>query len=66
MQMVSTDRDHLHEEETICMKSQIPFSRKNKKNIISLLSAEFAHSMVSVNTTLCICWKIQGFQEHEQ
>ena len=26
-----------------------PISRKNQKNIISLLSAEFAHSMVSVN-----------------
>ena len=31
------------------MKCQILFSGKNKKNIISLLSAEFAHSMVSVN-----------------
>ena len=28
------------------MKCQIPVSMKNKKNIISLLSAEFAHSMV--------------------
>ena len=31
------------------MKCQILFSRKNMKNIISLLFAEFAHSMVSVN-----------------
>ena len=30
--------------ETICMKCQILFSRKNK-NIISLLSVEFAHSI---------------------
>ena len=27
-------------------KCQIPFSRKNKKNIISLASVEFANSMV--------------------
>ena len=38
------------EEETICMKCQILFSRENKKNIISLSSAESAHSVVSVNT----------------
>ena len=31
------------------MKCQILFSRKNKKNIICLSSAESAHSMVSVN-----------------
>ena len=31
------------------MKYQILFSRKNKKNIISLSSAEFAHNMVSDN-----------------
>ena len=30
------------------MKYQILFSRKNKKNIISLSSAESGHSMVSV------------------
>ena len=34
------------------MHCQILFSRKNKKNIISLLSAEFAHSMVSDNVLL--------------
>ena len=33
------------------MKCQILFSRKLKKNI-SLSSAEFAHSMVGVNTVL--------------
>ena len=33
----------------IYMKCQILFFRSNKKIIISLLSAEFAHSMVSVN-----------------
>ena len=35
--------------ETICMKCQIPFSRKSKKNITNLSSAESAHSMVSDN-----------------
>ena len=30
------------------MKCQILFSGKDKKNIINLLSANFAHSMVSV------------------
>ena len=33
------------------MKYQILFSGKNKKNIISLLSADSAHSMVSVKRT---------------
>ena len=33
------------------MKCQILFSRKTKKNIISLFSAEFAHSMVNVKGT---------------
>ena len=31
------------------MKCQILFSRKNKKNTISLSSAEFDHSRVSVD-----------------
>ena len=31
------------------MKCQILFSRKNKKNFISLWSAEYAHSMISDN-----------------
>ena len=31
------------------MKCQILFSRKNKKNITNLSSAESAHSLVSVN-----------------
>ena len=44
--------------ETICMKCQILFSRKNKKSIISLLSAEFAHSVVSV--------KVDPFSEGRQ
>ena len=40
----------LSPKETICMKCQILFRRKKKKkNSISLLFAEFAHSMVSVN-----------------
>ena len=33
--------------EIICMKCQILFSEKNKKNIISLSSAEFAQRMVN-------------------
>ena len=33
---------------TICMKCQSLFSGKNKKNIINLLSAEFANSMVKI------------------
>ena len=32
------------------MNCQIQFSRKYKKNIISLSSAEFGHSMASVRT----------------
>ena len=35
--------------ETVCLKSQILFSRKNRKNI-SLSSAEFAHSLVNGET----------------
>ena len=35
--------------ETICMKCQILFSRKNKKTIINLLSAELAQRVVKVN-----------------
>ena len=35
--------------ETICMKCQILFSGKNKKNVMNLLFAEFACSMLSVN-----------------
>ena len=38
----------LSPKETICTKCQILFSRKNKKNIISLSSAESAYSVVSV------------------
>ena len=34
--------------ETICMKCQILFSRRNKKNITNLLPAESAQSMVNV------------------
>ena len=34
------------------MKCQILFSRKTKKNIISLLSVEFAHIIKSVNLPL--------------
>ena len=32
------------------MKCHILFSRKNRENIISLLSAESAHSVVSIKT----------------
>ena len=45
MQIVSFGGDNLHE------VSDPIFFRKNKKNIISLSSAEFAHSMASVNKT---------------
>ena len=38
--------------ETVCMKCQILFSEKNKKNIISLLSAEFAPRVVKVKPIL--------------
>ena len=38
--------------ETICMMCQILLSRKNKKNIVYLSSAEYAHSVVSVNEQL--------------
>ena len=34
------------------MECQSLFSGKNKKNIINLLSAEFAHGMVSVSKTI--------------
>ena len=34
----------------LCMKCQIQFTRNNKKNIISLSSAEFAHSIVSIKS----------------
>ena len=34
---------------TICMKYQILFSGKNKKNIMSLLSAELAQRVMKVN-----------------
>ena len=37
------------------MKCQILFSRKNKKNIINLLSAEFAQRVVKVNVHLKTC-----------
>ena len=53
MQIVSLG-DNLHDvyekENSIWhfMMCQILFSRKNKKNISNLLSAEFAHSMVGV------------------
>ena len=36
------------------MRCQILFSRKNKKNIISLSSAESAHGMVSINLYLSV------------
>ena len=36
------------------MQCQILFFRKNKKNIMSLLSAEFVHSMVSVKIILLV------------
>ena len=39
------------------MKYHILFSRKNSKNIVSLSSAESAHSVISVNIySYGICW----------
>ena len=35
--------------DTICMKCQILFSGKNQKNIVNMLSAELAQSMVKGN-----------------
>ena len=46
----------LSPKETVCMKCQILFSGKNKKNIISLSSAEFARSMLSVNWLQVTCY----------
>ena len=40
------------------MKCHILFSRKNKKNIISLLSAVSAHIVISVNTNKTAVLKI--------
>ena len=37
--------------ETICMNCQILFSRKNKKNVTSLSSAELASRVVKVKLT---------------
>ena len=34
--------------ETVCMKYQSLFSGKNKKNIVNLSSAEFAHGVAKV------------------
>ena len=42
------------EKETICMKCQILFSGKNKKNNIILSSAENAQRVVKVNAYLCV------------
>ena len=36
------------------MKCQIIFSRENKNNIISLLSAEIIHGMISVNDNIIL------------
>ena len=46
MQIVSGD---------MCMKCQIPFSRKNKKYITNLSFSESAHCMVSVNGKREVC-----------
>ena len=43
------------------MKCQILFSRKYKKNIINLLSAEFTHSVVKVNTNHFLTEKQPSF-----
>ena len=43
MQIISYYGDNLHK---ICMKCHILFSRKNKKNIINVSSAEWAKKVV--------------------
>ena len=43
------------------MKCQILFSRKNKKNIISLSSAESAHSVVSAKVEKSVLLRTSGF-----
>ena len=44
--------------ETVCMKSQILFSGKNKKNITNLLSAEFCIAVdKDIEKFLCISKK---------
>ena len=42
----------LQRTETICMKCQILFSGKNKKNIISLSFAELAQSLIKLNSKI--------------
>ena len=50
------DTSHkLSAKETFCIECQILFSRKSKKNIINLSSAEFAHSMENVHTGVKMC-----------
>ena len=44
------------------MECQSLLSRKNEKSIINLSSAELAHSMVSVNSTL-LHGKIRNFKK---
>ena len=51
MQIVSNG-DNLHPMETICMKCQILFSGKNKKNIINLSSVELAQRVVKAKSLL--------------
>ena len=52
----------LHAMETICFKCQILFSSRNKKNIISLSSAETAYSVVSVKTHASLLIYIYRYQ----
>ena len=40
----------LSPKETVCMKCQSVFSGKNKKNFITLSSAEYAHGVVKANS----------------
>ena len=54
-----------------CMKYQILFFGKNKKNIIKLSSAEFAHSVYSINyliTYICLgeIHMLLVFEHHHQ
>ena len=53
--------------ETICMKCQIPFSGKNKKNIINLLSAELAQRVLKIYNCMIMesWWKNNGIFNFE-
>ena len=52
--------------ETICMKWQILFSGKNKKKIIKVSSAEFAHTVLKVKGQQCVPSMRKWFTQNTQ